>query len=65
MYILLAIIKAFCLYVLLNCIYNVYVSTSFVMSNLSNVDLDGGMVLGSNNSVASRAGGEKKKLNNV
>lgn len=27
-----------------------------IVSNLSNVDLDGGMILGTNNSVASRAG---------
>lgn len=36
-----------------------YASMSFVMSNLSNVDLDGGMVLGTNDSVASRAGNTK------
>lgn len=41
--------------------------TSFVMvkivSNLSNVDLDGGMILGTNNSVASRAGNTHKVFN--
>ncbi len=36
-----------------------------IVLNLSNVDLDGGMILGTNNSVASRARNNNKKKFNI